>query len=352
MQLNQTEIMIRVGIIGASGYSGAELMRLLSTRPDVDIAKVVAGASAGKKVEEVYPALSGIVDLTFETFNAGHYEGLDVVFVALPSGEGMNIVPQLLGRVGKVIDLGGDFRLPDASLYEKFYGHKHACPELLGDAVYGLTELNRASIATSHFVANPGCYPTSAILPLFPLLKMGLISPKGIVINSLSGVSGAGRSASMEMSFAEVNENIRAYKIGKHQHIPEIQSVLEQIAGGSIGLSFVPHLVPLTRGIYTTIHADTTTDCTEEAVFDAYLESYADAPFIRVRKSVPQIRDVAFSNFCDIAFRMERRTNQIITISTIDNLVKGAAGQAIQNMNVMLGLPEETGLLRKELQDV
>lgn len=344
--------MLRVGIVGASGYSGAELMHLLAPRLDVELATVVAGTSAGKRVDELYPALTGIVDLTFEAFNPDRMDGLDVVFVALPSGEGMNIVPQVLDHVERVIDLGGDFRLSNATLYEEFYGRKHTCPELLGEAVYGLTELNKASIATSHFVANPGCYPTSALLPLLPLLKAGLISPKGIVINSLSGVSGAGRSASVEMSFVEANENIRAYKIGNHQHIPEIQSILEQIAGGSVGLSFVPHLVPLTRGIYTTIHADIAASCTQEAVFDAFLRSYDDAPFIRVRKTVPQVRDVAFSNFCDIAFRMEERTNQIIIVSTIDNLVKGAAGQAIQNMNVMLGLPEETGLMRKELQDV
>ena len=346
------EQVFRVGIVGASGYSGAELMRLLSVRGDVELAMVVAGTSVGKRVDELYPALTGVVDLTFEAFEPARLDGLDVVFVALPSGEAMNIVPQLLGRVGRVIDLGGDFRLPDATLYEEFYGRKHICPELLGEAVYGLTELNNASIAASHFVANPGCYPTSAILPLFPLVKGGLISSTGIVINSLSGVSGAGRSASVEMSFVEVNENTRAYKIGKHQHIPEMQSILEQMTGRSVGLSFVPHLVPLTRGIYTTIHADMTNGCTEEAVFDAFSESYDDAMFIRVRKTIPQIKDVAFSNFCDIAFRIEERANQIIIISTIDNLVKGAAGQAIQNMNVMLGLPEETGLMRKELQDV
>ena len=344
--------MIQVGIVGASGYSGAELMRLLSTRPDVNIVRVTANASAGKRVGELYPALAGVVELTFEPFDASQLEGLDAVFVALPSGEGMNVVPQLMDRVEHVIDLGGDFRLSSTELYEKFYGHKHTASELLSEAVYGLPELNKEQIASAHLVANPGCYPTSAILPLLPVLKAGLISIKGIVINSLSGVSGAGRSASVEMSFAEVNENVRAYKVGRHQHIPEIQSILGEATGEHIGLSFVPHLVPLTRGIYTTIHADLTGQCTDDDLFTAYTNFYTDAPFVRLRKTIPQIKDVTYTNFCDIAFTIEHRTNQLIIISTIDNLVKGAAGQAIQNMNIMLGLPEETGLLRKELQHV
>lgn len=342
--------MVEVGIIGASGYSGAELMRLLSSRPDVHIAKAIAGTSAGKRVDELYPGFTSVVDLKFESFNADQLEGLDVVFIALPSSEAMNIVPQLLNRVGRIIDLGGDFRLPTPDLYEQFYLHKHTAPSLLSEAVYGLPELNKPQIADAHLVANPGCYPTSAILPLLPLLKSGLISSKGIVINSLSGVSGAGRSASVEMSFAEVNENIRAYKIGNHQHIPEIQSVLEQATGQRVGLSFVPHLVPITRGIYSTIHADLVVSTTAGDVNEVYREFYADAPFIRIRQTIPQVKDVVMTNFCDIAFFIEPRTNQLIITSTIDNLVKGAAGQAIQNMNIMLGLPEETGLLRKELQ--
>jgi len=327
-------------------------MRLLATRSDVSIAEVVAGASAGKRVDEVYPALTGVVDLTFESFDPDRLEGLDVVFIALPSGEGMKVVPQLMDRVERIIDLGGDFRLQDPALYEKYYGHKHTASSLLDDAVYGLPELNKDRIASAHLVANPGCYPTSAILPLLPLLKTSLIAPDHIVINSLSGVSGAGRSASVEMSFAEVNENIRAYKIGRHQHIPEMESILEQASGKHVGLSFVPHLVPLTRGIHSTIHADLTNPSTDEELQSAYEEFYVDAPFVRMRKTTPQIKDVAYTNFCDMAFTIEPRTDQLIITSVIDNLVKGAAGQAIQNMNIMLGLPEETGLLRKEMQNV
>lgn len=344
--------MIQVGIIGASGYSGAELMRLLSAHPDVTIARVIAGTSAGRRVDEMYPALSGSIDLAFESFDVNRLDGLDVVFLALPSGEGMNVVPQTMDLVERVIDLGGDFRLGSTDMYEKYYGHKHTAPDLLGEAVYGLPELNKERIANAHLIANPGCYPTAAILALLPVLEAGLVSATGIVINSLSGVSGAGRSTSVEMSFAEVNENIRAYKIGKHQHIPEIQSVLEQATGESIGFSFVPHLAPLTRGIYTTIHANLTESCTEQRIRSIYNDFYVDAPFVRVRTAIPQIKDVVYTNFCDIAFAIEHRTNQLIIISTIDNLIKGAAGQAIQNMNIMLGMPEETGLPGKELHHV
>ena len=343
---------IHVGIVGASGYSGMELIRLLGARPDVVITKVMAGTSAGKKVDELYPAFSGVLDLTFEPFDAAQLDGLDVVFVALPSGEGMHVVPQLINGMEHVIDLGGDFRLPDAGLYERFYGHTHTAAGLLGSVVYGLPELNKELIASARLVANPGCYPTSAILPLLPVLKVDMVSTQGIVINSLSGVSGAGRSASVEMSFAEVNENIRAYKVGKHQHIPEIETVLEGASGKPVGISFVPHLVPLTRGIYTTIHAHLARPCSDQELHAAYEDFYDGAPFVRLRDTIPQIKDVAYTNFCDIAFIREPRTNQLIIISTIDNLIKGAAGHAIQNMNIMLGLPEETGLVGRELQHV
>lgn len=344
--------MTRVGIVGASGYSGAELLRLLSLRQDVSIAAVVAGTSAGKRVDEIYPAFTGQVDLVFESFNPESLDGLDVVFVALPSGEGMRTVPQLMGRAGKIIDLGGDFRLPDASLYEQFYGHTHTAPELLGTAVYGLPELNRTQIESARLVANPGCYPTSAILPLAPLLQSGIVSPKGIVINSLSGVSGAGRTSSVEMSFAEVNENVRAYKVGRHQHIPEMQSVLERISGNPVALSFVPHLAPLTRGIYSTVHANVSDGVTEEDVYAVYAAFFRESPFVRVRKHAPQLRDVSYTNYCDIGFVIDQRTRQIIIMSVIDNLIKGAAGQAIQNMNIMTGIGEETGLMRREMQHV
>ncbi len=336
--------MIHAVIVGASGYSGAELLRLLAKRPDVSVRAVTAHQSAGKRVDELYPVFAGDVDLVYRELTDHGGSAEDIAFIALPSGEAMAIVPGLLERGCRVIDLGGDFRLPDPSLYREFYKKEHTAPHLLASAVYGLPELNAPAIAEARLVANPGCYPTSAILPLLPALTHGLIEPEGIVITSLSGVSGAGRSASVEMSFAEVNENVRAYKVGSHQHIPEIQSVLSRASGAKVSLSFVPHLIPITRGIHTTIHATPRGSCTMAELLDCYETYYRAAPFVRVRRQPPQIRDVAWTNYCDIQCTLEPRTGQIILLSVIDNLVKGAAGQAIQNMNIMCGLPQETGV--------
>ncbi|HTK81150.1 MAG TPA: N-acetyl-gamma-glutamyl-phosphate reductase [Bacteroidota bacterium] len=336
---------IRAAIIGASGYSGAELLRLLSTRDDVEITRVVAGTSAGKKVAELYPVFAGTVDLQYEEFRAEKSENADIAFVALPSGESMKVVPGLLASVGRVIDLGGDFRLLSPELYTQYYKHEHVAQHLLSEAVYGLPELNSQAIADAKLIANPGCYPTSVILALLPALKSGLIKTEHIVVNSLSGVSGAGRSASVELSFTEVNENIKAYKIGNHQHIPEIQTVLEKASGSTISLSFVPHLVPITRGIYTTIHASLDAAVTEAEIRHLYEAFYREAPFVRIRKEIPQIKDVARTNFCDIGMTLLTPTKQIVLTSVIDNLVKGAAGQAVQNMNIMFGLKQTKGLL-------
>ncbi len=335
---------IRAAIIGGSGYSGAELMRLLALREDVRVETVTAGASVGMRVDALYPSLTGDVDLSFESLGSRPLEGIDVAFVALPSGESLKVVPALRESVRRVIDLSGDFRLRSADLYEKYYGRGHTAEWLLGEAVYGLPEINAERIAQATLVANPGCYPTSAILGLLPALDRDLIAADGIVVNSLSGVSGAGRSNSADLSFVEVNENIRAYKIGNHQHIPEIQSVLEQATGRSVSLTFIPHLVPITRGIYTTISADLKVSLTETELTQLYKSFYRGAPFVRITRQIPQIRSVAYTNYCDIGLAIEQHTNRLIVISVIDNLVKGAAGQAIQNMNIMFGLPEETGL--------
>ena len=349
--------MIRTAIIGASGYSGAELVRLFSPREDIQIAQVIASSSAGKKVGDLYPAFADAVDLMYEEFNKDHLEQIDVAFVALPSGEAMKVVPGLLKSVDRVIDLSGDFRLSSPARYKEFYKHEHTAPHLLSEAVYGLPELNADAIANAKLVANPGCYSTSVILALLPALKIGLIKPEGIVINSLSGVSGAGRSASLELSFTEVNENIHAYKIGTHQHIPEIQSVLERATGTEVSFSFVPHLVPITRGIYTTIHATLDVAIDEREVRDLFTTFYNDAPFVRIREQtrqtvptsrdglVPQIKDVVRTNFCYIGVTIVPRTKQLVLTAVIDNLVKGAAGQAIQNMNIMFNLPQQQGLL-------
>ncbi len=337
--------MITAAVLGASGYSGAELLRLLSQRDDVKLTHLVAAASAGKAVHDIYPAFAGVVNEKFEPYEPEKISGTDVVFLALPSGEAMTIVPQLKPHVGHIIDLGGDFRLHSADLYQEFYQHNHSAPQFLAESVYGLPEANEKLISSARLIANPGCYPTSAVLALLPALKMNLISPSGIIINSLSGVSGAGRSSSVDLSFSEVNENIRAYKIGKHQHIPEIQSALELFGGKQVSFSFVPHLVPITRGIYTTIHANLSTSLSRADMMSVYQEFYSDAPFVRIKSEIPQIASVVRTNYCDIYVTAERRTNQLVIVSVIDNLVKGAAGQAIQNMNIMLHLPQQRGLL-------
>ena len=335
----------KVAIIGASGYSGAELMRFLAGRNDIVITKAFASSSAGQRVDAVYPVFAGQVNLTFETYADRAADGADVAFVALPSGEAMNIVPGLLALVPRVIDLGGDFRLQSPDAYEQYYKHRHAATGLLGEAVYGLPELNKEAIAGARLIANPGCYPTGAILGLLPALKNDIVRPDSIVISALSGVSGAGRSNSLELSFSEVNENIRAYKVGNHQHIPEIQAVLEQVAGKPVPLTFVPHLIPITRGIYTTIYATLNAQLSPGELTYLYENSYVGAPFVRIKKQIPQIKDVVNTNYCDIYVTIEPRTQRVIIISVIDNLVKGAAGQAVQNMNIMLGLPEEQGLM-------
>jgi N-acetyl-gamma-glutamyl-phosphate reductase len=331
---------LRVGIVGASGYSGGELLRLLAPATSVHIARVTAHTQAGKLVEETHPFLSGVVPLTFSTFQPEDFTGMDCVFIALPAGESMEVVPALQGKVRRIIDLGGDLRLPTAEMYERYYKLPHTAPSLLGRAVYGLPELFREQIRSAEIVANPGCYPTGAILALLPAVKAGLIDTRGIVINSLSGVSGAGRSSKLEYSFSEVNESVRAYKIGAHQHIPEIRTTLERVADAPVTLSFIPHLVPMTRGIYTTVHADLKTDFTAEVVSAAYAEYYRNEPFVRVKSGIPEIRAVLYTNFCDVATFVEPHTGKLVVISAIDNLVKGAAGQAIQNMNIMFGLPE------------
>jgi N-acetyl-gamma-glutamyl-phosphate reductase len=337
---------LRAGIVGGSGYGGVETLTLLLRRDDVTV-EIVSGAStAGKRLDSLYPALAGRTALVVRAFNPDDFSGLDVVFVSLPSGEGMKVVPELAGRVDRIIDLGGDFRLHSTGEYEKYYKHVHTAPHLLGQAVYGLPELNRNAIAAGSIIANPGCYPTSAILALLPALTGGIIHTDGIVITSLSGTSGAGRSASVEMSFSEVNESVRAYKIGNHQHIPEIEQVLSGAAGRKVTASFIPHLLPITRGIFTTVHTQLDRPVSQQEVESLFRDYYRHAPFVRIVSGSPQIAGVTYSNYCDIGVFVQERTGQLVIMSAIDNLVKGAAGQAIQNMNLMFGLPETLGLHR------
>jgi N-acetyl-gamma-glutamyl-phosphate reductase len=335
---------LRAAVVGASGYSGAEVVRLLSRRTDVDLTALIANASAGQPLDALYPDLTGTVGATLIGLEQADLGDADVVFIALPSGEGMAVAESLLAGRARIIDLGGDLRLKDPGLYRRYYGHEHVAPVALHEAVYGLPELHREAIRTARVVANPGCYPTSVLLALLPALRTGLVDTEGITICSMSGVSGAGRSAKVEMSFAEVNENLRAYKVLAHQHVPEIESVLAEAAGRPVAVSFIPHLVPLTRGIHTTIHCRLRRPVSQEDVQALYHDHYATAPFVRVRTGPPEVRAVDHTNYCDVFPSVNERTGQLVLFSVIDNLVKGAAGQAVQNMNLMFGFPEDHGL--------
>ncbi len=337
---------IKISIVGASGYSGAELLKILLRHRYATIEKLFANTSAGKRVDNVYPLFGKTISTSYESYSIDAACASDLVFIALPSGEAMNIVPELLARGKKVIDLGGDFRLRDTATYQKYYKREHTSARLLPDSVYGLPEWNRKRIKGAKLVANPGCYPTGATLPIIPLLKEGLIEPKGIAVSALSGVSGAGRSASAELSFVEVNESVKAYKVGVHQHIPEINQTIEDAAGRPVSVTFVPHLLPITRGIYSSIYATLARPVSEQEVLAAYTRHYGREPFVRFSStSIPEIRNVNFTNYIDIGFRLYPDNNQIIVLSAIDNLVKGAAGQAVQNMNLMFGFDETEGLL-------
>jgi N-acetyl-gamma-glutamyl-phosphate reductase len=312
----------------------------------VKIDKLFANSSAGKQLHEVHPWFKSRLELPLLSYSSGAACTSDVVFIALPSGEAMNIVPDLITHGKRVIDLGGDFRLKDISSYETFYNRKHTAADKVAGAVYGLPEWNKKKIQTSTFISNPGCYPTGAILPLAPLLKEGIIDNKGIAVSSLSGVSGAGRSSSVDLSFVEVNESVKAYKVGVHQHIPEIIATLTEITSRPVALTFVPHLIPITRGIYTSIYATVGAHVTASDVLDAYRKYYSNAPFVRiVGSAVPELKNVVATNYIDIGFHCYPENNQLIIFSAIDNLIKGAAGQAVQNLNLLMGYEETEGLL-------
>lgn len=338
----------RISIIGASGYSGAELLSILLGHPSVSVSKVFAHSSAGKRVDDLYPRFrkTHVGHLVYEEYSPEQVLQDDLIFIALPSGEAMNFVPALIDAGKKVIDLGGDFRLKDPNLYTKYYKHEHRAAASLRHAVYGLPEWQKDSIRSAYMIANPGCYVTSALLPLLPLLKEDLIEAHSITISSLSGVSGAGRSSSVDLSFTEVNESVKAYKVGTHQHTPEIETVLHDITGRHATVTFVPHLIPITRGIYSSIYTVPKGSVTTEKIAAAYQKYYSHSPFVRmIGSAVPEIKHVQGTNYIDIGWKVYERNNQIIIHSVIDNLIKGAAGQAVQNMNLMFGFDETTSLL-------
>jgi len=345
MRKNTPPERVRVSILGASGYSGQELLSRLTGHPGAEIVHAFAQASAGTRVDDLIPSLKGRTELVLEPFSIESAAQCDAAFVALPSGEALEAVPRLLEKDVTVIDLGGDFRLKDASVYERYYGRRHPAPELLERAVYGLTEWNRRAIAGADLIANPGCYPTSVLLPLLPLLKEAIIDAESISVSSMSGVSGAGRSATLELAFAEVNESVRAYKVGVHQHLPEMSAYCRAFSGVPTTLNFVAHLLPITRGIYSTMFARLKREHDVSALAATFERYYGNEPFVRLLDGrVPEIKHVRNTNRVDIGFTVDLATQQVTVLAAIDNLVKGASGQAIQNFNVRYGFSESEGL--------
>ncbi|MBI3755984.1 MAG: N-acetyl-gamma-glutamyl-phosphate reductase [Deltaproteobacteria bacterium] len=346
--------MIKTAILGGSGYTGFELLRILANHPQAEVVAITSRQHKGTHVETVFPGLKNVSKLKFQNpANFNSFSKADIVFSCLPHHASMEIVPDILKNGKRVIDLSADFRLKDAKVYEAWYG-KHIAKGLLKKAVYGLPEIYRDKIKHAELVANPGCYPTGAILGLAPAIEAGIIDTNSIIIDSKSGVSGAGRAASPDTSFAEVNEGFKAYKVGEHRHTPEIEQGLSLIAGKNIKVTFTPHLLPVNRGILSTIYAKVKSQNSKvktQNIIDLYKKHYGGEFFIRIMSegTFPNISQVKGSNFCDIGLKLDERTGRLIIVTAIDNLVKGASGQAVQNMNIMFGLPETTGLIMPPL---
>ena len=339
--------MTKVAICGGSGYTGAELIRLLSSHPHVELVAITSERSEGKRVDQLFPHLKGICDLKFVSLKKTKLqEQAELFFLALPHGASQDRVEYFVKAGKRVIDLSADYRLRDPEVYRFWYGLEHNYQKTLKKAVYGLPELYRKKIKRAQLVANPGCYPTSALLGLYPALKAGIIKTEGIVVDSKSGTSGAGRKADVAYNFCEINESFRAYGIATHRHTPEIEQELSKIAKTEITVDFTPHLLPINRGILTTIYAPLNNkDITEDEVLRVYKRHYRGEPFVRIfEETLPDVRNVRGTNYCDIGVRINKRTSTLIVVSAIDNLLKGASGQAVQNMNLMLGLDESTGL--------
>jgi N-acetyl-gamma-glutamyl-phosphate reductase len=335
--------MIKVGIVGGTGYTGVELLRILALHSGVQIAAITSRREAGMAVAELFPSLRGRVSLAFSDPTDARLETCDLVFFATPNGVAMEQAAALLKAGVRLIDLAADFRLQDAAEWEKWYAMKHACPELLDEAVYGLPELNRERIREARIVANPGCYPTSVQLGFLPLIEAGVVDLDNLIADAKSGVSGAGRKPEMHILFAEASDNFKAYGVPGHRHLPEIKQGLRQVAGREVGLVFVPHLIPAIRGIHATIYAKLTSQVDLQKLYEAH---YEKEPFVDVMPagSHPETRSVRGANVCRIAVHRPQGGSTAVVLSVIDNLVKGAAGQAVQNMNLMFGLPESMGI--------
>jgi len=340
--------MLKVGIVGASGYTGVELARILSNHPEVELTVATSRKYAGQPLSEVFPNLRKRVDLVCENLKTDELvKRADFFFTAVPHKTAMDIVPPLLAAGKKVVDLSADFRIRDVAVYEEWY-QEHSSAELIKDAAYGLPELYREQVKTAALVANPGCYPTSITLGLAPLLRERMIQPETLIIDSKSGTSGAGRSASVGTLFCEVNDGFRAYKVGgTHRHIPEIEQELSALAGTPVTISFTPHLLPVSRGILSSMYATLQKSIKEKDVQELYEQTYHDEPFVRIcpAGTFPATQHVRGSNCCDIGVKIDQRTGRIIVLSAIDNIAKGASGQAVQNMNLMNGFAETCGLM-------
>lgn len=336
--------MITVGIVGGTGYTGVELLRLLARHPHAELKVITSRGEAGTPVAELFPNLRGLLDLSYSEPDLDRLKACDVVFFATPHGVAMPMVPELLEAGVRVIDLGADFRVKDIPVWEQWYGIEHQCPEYVAEAVYGLPEMNREAIREARLVANPGCYPTAVSLGFLPLLEAGLIEASSLVANGASGASGAGRGAKVPMLLTEAGESFKGYSAGGHRHLPEIRQVLGEAAKSEVGLTFVPHLVPMVRGLHATLYGRLNGEPADlQALFEA---RYANEPFVDVLPSGshPETRSVKGANFCRIAVHRPQDGDTVVVLSVIDNLVKGAAGQAIQNMNIMMGFEETLGL--------
>jgi N-acetyl-gamma-glutamyl-phosphate reductase len=339
---------LKAAIIGGTGYGSIELVRLINKHPYLEIGSVVSNSQSGSNFSGIYPHLSEIVEQPLEKFDVDRLsEKNEIVFLATPSGVSSKLVPQLYDKGINCIDLSGDFRLRSAEDYETWYKHSPAEERYLNQATYGLSEIYPDQIKNAKLIANPGCYPTASTLGLLPILTSKLADEKSIVIDAKSGVSGAGRGLSLTAHYSEINENLKAYKLGAHQHIPEIEQVLSDESGYPITLTFTTHLVPMTRGIMCTMYVNLKEKILTKKVIDLYKQFYQESHFIRVRPigNIPSTKEVLGSNYCDIGLHVDERTNRLTIISVIDNLVKGAAGQAIQNVNLMNGWDERTGLI-------
>jgi N-acetyl-gamma-glutamyl-phosphate reductase len=342
--------MIRAAVVGATGFTGSELIRILLGHPDVELAAVTSENHAGKRLTIVHPALEGMIDLVLTAANDLNASDYDVLFLALPHRVSMHYVLRWHTEDVAIIDLSGDFRLSDASTYEQWYNVEHVLPDLVPVVPYGLPELNRSSMAGARLVANPGCYPTASILAMAPLVRAGLVDTRSIIIDAKSGLTGAGAGNTDTTHFANVNDNFRAYGLKTHRHTVEIEDLLGQFSDKRTTVQFTPHLLPVDRGILATCYA-TALDALDDAqVFKLYSDAYADEPFVRVRNQAPSLKQVRGTNFCDIYATFDDRTGRYIVVSVIDNLMKGAAGQAVQTMNILFSLSESSGLDQFPLQ--